>query len=82
MYDKYTLFVNPLKTGDITHMRRQCVPALPLGGRGLGTRLTSNLKRHDLPLDTALTYRLVSKLYNGRTPTSSENWRLFARVRV
>ena len=55
MCGKYTLFVNPLKTGDITHMRRQCVPAFPLGGggRGLGTRLTSNLKWHDfIPLDT------------------------------
>ena len=27
---------------------------------------------------TALTYKSVSKLYEGRTPTSSENWRLFA----
>jgi len=29
-------FTNPLKTGDITHMCKQCVPGLSLVGRAWG----------------------------------------------
>ena len=31
--------MNPLKTGDIMHMRKQCVPGLSSERRGLGMRL-------------------------------------------
>ena len=43
-------FTNPLKTGDITRMRKQCVPGLSSGERGLGTRLESELLA-TFPLD-------------------------------
>ena len=43
MYSKYTLFYESPKTGDITHMRKQCVPGLSPGGRGQGTKLEINM---------------------------------------
>ena len=36
MYLMYGMYLLPLKTGDIMHMRKQCVPGLSSGGGGGG----------------------------------------------
>ena len=44
MYGKYRYFANPLKTGDIMHMCKQCVPGLSLGGGGVNGWSYYNIK--------------------------------------